>query len=93
MKNSSLLIPTGFSPNGDGNNDFLKPLSNKPFEKLEFAVYDRWGEEVYRTSDPSAGWDGTFNGQKLGPAVFFYYCKATVDGMEFFMKGNVTLVR
>jgi len=57
-------------------------------------VYDRWGEKVFETSDQSLGWDGTFRGKAVDPAVYVYYLEATCIGNEeFFKKGNVTLIR
>jgi gliding motility-associated-like protein len=88
-----IFIPSAFSPNGDGQNDILFVRSNKPVESLEFNVYDRIGELVFSTTDINKGWDGTFNNQKMNNGVFFYYCKATIDGKELSFKGDVTLVQ
>jgi gliding motility-associated-like protein len=61
---------------------------------LEFMVFDRWGEKVFETTDITRGWDGTFEGRPVDPAVFVYHLKALcVDGQSFFTKGNVTVVR
>ena len=88
-----IFVPSAFSPNGDNQNDVLFVRSNKPVESLEFNVYDRIGELVFSTTDINVGWDGTFNNEKMNNGVFFYYCKAMVDGKEYFLKGDVTLVR
>ncbi len=58
-------------------------------------VFNRWGEKVFETNDPSIKWDGTFRGEVLNPGVYVYYilgnCRG--DGSEPFMKvGNVTLI-
>ena len=60
-----------------------------------FAVYDRWGEMVFETKDPSQGWDGNFKGKPSDPGVFGYYVKAKCgeQSEEIFKKGNVTLIR
>jgi hypothetical protein len=57
-KGAELYIPNAFSPDGDGSNDVLKifPVGIKTFKF--FAVYNRYGQEVYRTSDYTHGWDG-----------------------------------
>jgi len=42
----------------------------------------------------SAGWDGTFRGKELDPAVFSYYMNVTfVDGTSKIEKGDITLIR
>ena len=92
-KESNLFIPNAFSPNGDGKNDVLFVRGNY-LSKIYFAVYDRWGQKVFETKDISKGWDGTFNGKKMTPAVFGYYVEGECEsGNKFFRKGNVTLLR
>jgi gliding motility-associated-like protein len=88
-----LFVPTAFSPNDDGNgNDVLK-VYGKCITNLNFAIFDRWGEKIFETSDPAVGWDGTFKGKKLDTAVFVYYLTATWNGTEVKQHGNVTLVK
>jgi gliding motility-associated-like protein len=88
-----IFVPNTFTPNGDGNNDVLL-VRGRSIRELEFMVFDRWGEKVFETNDQDRGWDGTFEGKPVDPAVFVYhltvYC---VDGQRFFTKGNVTIVR
>ncbi|MBL4703137.1 MAG: gliding motility-associated C-terminal domain-containing protein [Flavobacteriales bacterium] len=88
-----IWVPNIFSPNGDGNNDVLV-VRGKGVESIQFSVFDRWGEKVFETTNLSAGWDGTFRGQKMNKAVFVYYLKGVfVDGQEFTDKGDITLIR
>ena len=90
---NNLFIPDAFSPNGDGNNDKLFVRGNN-IQELYFAVYDRWGEKVFETTDKNNGWDGTYKGSTISGAVFVYYCKGKyTDGLEFKQKGDITLVR
>jgi gliding motility-associated-like protein len=85
-------IPTAFSPNGDGNNDFLFVLGT--VTDMEFVIYNRWGQQVFKTTDRSVGWDGKFNGVNLNPGVFAYHLTGKLpDGTDIERKGNVTLVR
>ncbi len=92
--NPDLFIPNTFTPNGDGHNDIFK-VRGPLYEIFYFAVYDRWGELMYDTTDPSQGWDGIFKGKQADPGVFGYYVKAKCSegSTEIFKKGNVTLVR
>ncbi len=88
-----IYIPNIFSPNGDGKNDILY-VRGKGIKTLYFAIYDRWGEKVFETTDLNNGWDGTFKGKPLNKAVFVYYVKATfVDNSEVEQKGDITLIR
>jgi len=88
-----IYVPNAFTPNNDGKNDILYAYGDI-IDELYFAVYDRWGELMFETNDIAKGWDGTYKGKKLDPAVFVYYIKAICRDEETFIKrGNVTLLR
>jgi len=87
-----VYIPNIFSPNLDGHNDILY-MRGKNITEIEFAIYDRWGEEVFRTTDINQGWNGTFKGNPFNTSVFAYYAKIKfIDGTEQIKKGNITLI-
>lgn len=88
------LIPSGFSPNGDGNNDILNILGGN-FEAVDFKVYNNWGEVVYATQDvDTQGWDGTFKGEPQPLGVYVYVARViTYDGVEHILSGDVSLIR
>ena len=86
------FLPSAFSPNNDGNNDLWRIAGEKP-DAVEIAVYDRWGNEVFRTADPAFSWDGSFKGKALPMGVYFYYMKGMLNEEDIFEKGNLTLVR
>ncbi|HYG52390.1 MAG TPA: CotH kinase family protein [Flavobacteriales bacterium] len=90
----TLFVPTAFSPNGDGINDYFTVLG-KGMKSMEMSVYDRWGEKVWGSNEKDLpGWDGTFKGKKCDQAVYAYQVKVVyLDGSEKIQKGNVTLVR
>ncbi len=87
------FIPSIFSPNNDGRNDLLY-VRGSCITKLQFAVYNRWGEKVFETTDKTIGWDGAKNGKPMNPAVFVYYAKIIYeDGTMEEQKGNITLIK
>ena len=89
----SVYVPNAFTPNDDGQNDRALVFGNNLAE-VYFAIFNRWGEKIFESTNQSQGWDGTFQGKKLDPDVFVYYLKAKcADGNNFFKKGNITLVR
>ena len=85
-------------------NDILYVRGNG-IDWLELVIYDRWGEKIYEGNYASSwakegtypldiGWDGTFKGKPMNPAVFVYILKgAFLSGVEIDKKGNVTLIR
>lgn len=91
---SPVMVPNAFSPNGDGLNDVFG-VQNLKFQKLlEFRIFDRWGQQVFETMNPSVGWDGTKNGKPMNADVYYYYIKLGYadDYVETF-KGDLTLIR
>ena len=79
---SDIFVPSAFSPNGDNRNDVLF-VRSKFIDTMEFIITNRWGQEVFRTTDPAQGWDGTYNGETLAPDAFAYCAKVVcIDGQE-----------
>ena len=57
-------------------------------------LYDRWGEKVFETHDVNVGWDGTYKGKPVDPAVYAYYVELTTgDDKKIVQKGDITLIR
>ena len=98
-KEVNVEVPTGFSPNGDGRNDFLFVHGDKEIEVKVFRVFDRWGEVVYEAggfmlNDNTLGWDGTFRSEKMPAGVYVWYIEVEAeDGEPATFKGNTTLLR
>lgn len=91
-----VFIPNAFTPNGDGNNDVIYAQSTIVDETKDFIlrIYNRWGETVFETNDIKEGWDGTWRGKKLDPDVYDYYMEGfCIDGQNFIIQGNITLIR
>jgi gliding motility-associated-like protein len=90
---SDIFIPNAFSPNRDGVNDSLYVRSNF-IEELELVVFNRWGQEVFKSLDQKIGWDGTFKNEELAPDAFAYYMKVKcINGEVYAKKGNISLIR
>lgn len=95
-KRTDVLFPTGFTPNGDGFNDVFSPLgaAAKYSKDYELRVWNRWGQEVFRSGEYSLGWDGNQNGQQAQTGVYAYMLTyKNVIGENKIIKGNVTLIR
>lgn len=88
-----LYIPNTFTPNGDGKNDVFM-IYGTTIQKANLSVYNQWGELIFRTTDKSAGWDGTYKGRDQPVGVYVYYVEATMnDGHSITKKGTITLLR
>lgn len=89
----AILVANVFSPNNNGTNDVLHVLG-KGIAEMQFAIFDRWGEKVFETTDVNTGWDGTYKGKLMNVGVFVYVIKGKfINGEIIDKKGNVTLLR
>ncbi|RFM29087.1 MBG domain-containing protein [Deminuibacter soli] len=91
---NNILVPTVFSPNGDGQNDILYANLRGIQQFHYFRVFNRWGKLVFETSSSGKGWDGNFNGQ-LQPLGTYVWTAEGVDtkGVVIRTQGSVTLLR
>lgn len=89
-----IIVPTGFTPNNDGRNDILKPILMGVKELRYFRVYNRWGQLIYETKTPNAGWDGRLNGLLQNSQVVVWVAEGVgVDNTVYVKKGSVVLIR
>lgn len=89
-----IYVPSAFTPNKDGKNDVLKifPVGMKLFKY--FAVYNRYGELLFRTTDYEKGWDGKYKGTEMGTTTLVFIAEAIdYKGRPFVKKGTITLIR
>jgi len=89
-----LNIANAFTPNNDGRNDFFGPNLLFIPEKYLFIVFDRFGNRIFETTDPSRFWDGSVNGgKKAGEGVYRYYIRlSNTQGVTIEQDGNVTVL-
>ncbi len=89
-----IYVPNTFTPNGDGRNDRLYVRAYGIQQINYFRVFDRWGKLLFETKDISHGWDGTYLGTPLDPAVFVYEVEGIcLNGDRFVKTGNVAIIR
>ena len=91
-----IYMPNLFTPNGDGENDYLKVQTAPILEEIKsFSVYDRWGDLIYQTTDINGEWDGRVNGLEVQTGVYVYLIEAVcpMDGTPIFLTGDISLVR
>ena len=85
----TVLLPNAFTPNGDSTNDSFQ-LLGKNVEMRAIAIYNRWGEEVYRGS---SAWDGRVGGLDAPSDVYVYAADIRVCGADRREMGQITLIR
>ena len=92
--NPQIFVPTGFTPNGDGRNDVLKPIA-VGIERIEyFKVFNRWGQLVFSTTVNGQGWNGEIGGKPQTTNTYVWLVQAVdYTGKPVFQKGTATLIR
>jgi len=89
-----VLVPSAFTPNGDGLNDVLRPRYNGIKHLDYFSIYDRWGQLIFTTPDLSKGWDGRVRNQVQNNGTFVWIISAEgFDGKMFRLKGTTTIIK
>ena len=92
--NADLLVPSAFTPNGDGHNDTFHPFLIGMKSLDLFQVYNRWGQMLFSGTDPNNGWDGTFGGKPQESATYVWYAVGTdYKNTVIKKKGYVVLIR
>lgn len=91
-----VYVPNSFTPDQDGYNDVFNVVGAEVGD-FAMTLYDRWGHELYRTTDPYKGWDGTSGGSITPPGAYVYTVtyRDRCDGndTEVSTIGHVILVR
>ena len=90
---NAFSVPNAFTPNGDGINDCFGVRKWGDVTLQEFAIYNRWGQKVFETKNPSDCWDGSFQGQKQDSGTFVYMIRANSFCGNIVRKGTLQLIR
>ncbi len=91
----TVFLPNAFSPNNDLKNDVFNLINTNDITLKEFRIFNRWGNEVFRTQNLHDSWNGNYKGEPAEIGTYFYYVTYTCgySGKEMLLKGDITLVR
>jgi len=93
--NCDVFIPNVFTPNGDRFNEYFYADAAEDIYDFHLTVLNRWGEQVWETSEKEGKWDGKKNNKAAAEAVYYwimtYICKYEINQVK--RKGTVTLLR
>ncbi len=89
-----IFVPSAFTPNGDGKNDVLRPVTVGISDLHYFKVFNRWGQLLFSTTELGKGWDGIFNGAPQPIGTYVYVVEgADYKGKTVLRKGTAVLIR
>lgn len=95
LRSCYIAVPSAFTPNGDGLNDYLYPLNAFKADNLVFRVFNRSGMQVFASTTWNQKWDGTFQGhpEPAGTYVWMLQYRDRDTGKHYFLKGTAILIR
>ena len=84
------VISNIFTPNGDGHNDLWEILNLSDFKPCQVNVFDRYGTQVFSSSDYKNNWDGSYNGKQLANDTYYFFVRCS-NNVSY--KGNVNILK
>ena len=90
-----IAVPSAFTPNGDGLNDYLYPLKAYKSTNLTFSIYNRFGQRVFYSTNWLSKWDGRYKGLAQDPGTYVWMLDYdnSESGKHVFQKGTTILIR
>lgn len=89
-----IFVPNAFTPNNDGKNDVIRPtpVGIRQFEY--FRIFNRWGQMIFATHIPTAGWNGLLGGQQAPSNTYVWEARGIdYNGKTVIRRGNFILIR
>ncbi len=89
----NLFIPSGFTPNGDGNNDIFRVRGNN-ISYSTMSIFNQWGQRIWHSPKETIGWDGNANGAQVPSGTYAYAIEVhLITGEKIYYRGNINVIR
>ncbi|MCX6188730.1 MAG: gliding motility-associated C-terminal domain-containing protein [Bacteroidetes bacterium] len=89
-----IFIPNAFSPDGNAKNDVFNWAGNMKISTFHMEIFNRWGQNIFKTDDQNQGWDGFYNNQPAMEGVYIYLLECRdFNGFRHHLKGTFSLLR
>ena len=87
-----IYFPNAFTPNKDGLNDVFRPaMIGRPIT-YKLSIYNRWGQQIFETTDPAQGWNGTIRGTEQESGTYIWTCVYQFNTQEKMKKKGFFLL-
>jgi gliding motility-associated-like protein len=91
---SLLLIPNLITPDSPTGSNTVFKVKYRSLRRFEMWVYNRWGNQLFHSTNPDDGWDGTAGGKTVPTGAYYYLIKAEgTDGIKYQKKGDINVLR
>jgi gliding motility-associated-like protein len=89
------FLANAFSPNGDGRNDHFGPSFACTYSDYHLQLFNRWGQLIFESHDPTEQWDGSFKGKSVPEGVYVWRLKyqSALEYRAVERRGSVTVLR
>lgn len=71
---ANIFFPNAFTPNDKASNNFFKPFVTLPLQLYQLVIFNKYGQKIFESNNPSIGWDGKFNERPQDTGTYTYYC-------------------
>jgi gliding motility-associated-like protein len=89
-----IYIPNSFTPNADGINDVFRIPATAALASIKYiSVFNRYGEQIFTSTDKNKGWDGKYKGINAPSGTYVYIISGNDVKGEVLLKGTVLLIR
>ena len=94
FKEVKFYVPSAFTPNQDGLNDYIKPIPVGMKEVKYFRIYNRWGQLVFDLTEDPRGWNGKIGGKLQSTQTFVWMAEGLgINDKLYKQKGTLVLIR
>ncbi|MEM9836892.1 MAG: choice-of-anchor L domain-containing protein, partial [Bacteroidota bacterium] len=93
VQEAKFEIPQLITPNRDGVNDGFRVFFNGSLQDFNLIIFNRWGQEVFQTNDPTQAWDGSRNGVAQPMDTYLYKVIFSQNGISSERDGEFQLIR
>ena len=93
LQSPNIFVPNAFLPNGV--NSIFKPITvYADMDNYLLQIYDRWGNRVFESTDPTVGWDGNIGGKKGKTGAYAYLLSVQSSrGDTYVKRGTITMLQ
>ncbi len=89
---NDIIVPNAFTPNGDAINEIFR-VSGSETSTFKIYIYDRWGQEIFKSDDRDIGWDGISKGRLVQEGFYNYIINYSIHNEERTKKGSIYVFR
>lgn len=91
---SLLEVPNLITPDSPDSKNSVFHVRYKSLVSYEISIVNRWGQELFHSTNPEEGWDGRFNGSTVPTGAYYYLIKAEgTEGIRYNKKGSLNVLR